>query len=153
MKSILYIYVLILLSGCGLLKDRSVDKSNEKFKFFDRSVIETTSPGDVIVLPAPRTPNERPRDTVITYTGERGATATTAYDKEGFLAGQIINCPDEQETKRMNIEGEYELRLKQVEARLNSEIVRETKSALIWIAAIFAAAWVLRGIFQKAPAS
>ncbi len=146
MKPLPYIFCLMLLSGCGLLKDKTKDESNEKFKFFDRSEIEISRPGDVIVLPHPRSPNQRPKDTIITYTGERGATATTSYDSQGFLTGQIINCPDEQETKRMNIEGEYELRLKQVEAKVNSEIVRQAKSGLIWIAAIFAAAWVVRGL-------
>lgn len=148
MKKLLIIWMLIVSSSCSLLKDRTVDKNNERYKFIDRSVITERTPGDVIVMPAPRTPKDRPRDTTITTRGEKGATVTTSYDREGRLDGQTIICPETEKTKQMNVEGEYKLKTKQVESKANIELAdtvgKWSAITFIPIGFFFALAFYLR---------
>lgn len=147
-KCILYFLVLTFLFSCSTLKDRTVDKEKEKIKFVDQSVIESKIPGDVIVLPAPKIPEQRPKDTVIVYRGKKGATATTSYDQQGFLAGQLINCPEEHETKRIDVKGRYQLNTKKVESKMNIELANVVGKwmfrTLVPIGFFFAVAFFLR---------
>jgi len=122
MKKWILIIFAILLSGCGLLKNVSKNRVNEKIKILETKTEWIKRPGDIIFLPAPRTPNERPKDTVIVYRGEKGAAAITSFDKDGFLSGQVINCPDSEETKQTDIKADYSLREKQVDKTANIEL-------------------------------
>ncbi len=121
MKKWYLIIFAILLSSCGLLKDVSKNKVNEKIKILETTREWTRRPGDVIFVPAPRTPSERFKDTIIVYKGQKGATATTSFDRDGFVSGQVINCPDSEETKQTDIKAEYSLKEKQVDKTANIE--------------------------------
>lgn len=149
MKKWYLITFAILMSGCGLLKDVSKNRSNETAKIVESTSQWKRMPGEVIILPAPLTPNERQKDTTITTLGKKGATVTTSYDKEGFVSGQIINCPDSEETKQTNSTLEYSLREKQVEKTANIELANTIGK---WLAItlipgqfFFAVAYWLRG--------
>ncbi len=144
--------MLLLLSACGLSR-RTVDKQHIDYSFSDQSVVTSKTPGDIIILPAPKTPNERPRDTVITTHGKYGATAVTSYDHDGYVSGQVINCPAEEETKRLNIKEESQIKIKEIERQASIEVVNAVGK---WCAVIcipigffFSVAIVLRGVLRR----
>jgi hypothetical protein len=138
--------LILFMSSCGILKDRKVNKSTERIRFVDNSLITTRTPGDVIILPAPRVPN--PRDTIIVVKGDKGATVTSSYGPKGELQGQVFNCPDSEETKQLDIKGEYDIKTKQIEKKANIEMIREVGkwASIILIPGqlFFALAWWLR---------
>lgn len=142
------ILILLLFSSCSLLKDRTVDKVNEKVKFSDRSTITEKEPGDVIIMPAPLTPKDRPRNTTITTKGANGTTVTTNYDKEGFVAGQVVVAPPKEKIEQRDIEGEIRLKTKQVESKANIDLAnvigKWTATTLIPIGFFFAVAFYLK---------
>jgi len=147
-KKYIIVLSLILFSGCGLLKDKKVDKKKESIRFIDRSVITEKAPGDIIVLTAPKIPQDRPKGKTVVTKGEKGSTVTTKYDDEGFLETQVINCPDVEVTKQMDIKGKYQLQTKEVEMKMNIELAnvigRWMCITCISIALIFAIAGWLR---------
>lgn len=113
----------LLLSSCGTV-NRTVDKQQERVRIIDRTVVETKKPGDVIVVDYPRSPNARPRDTVIEYRGNKGAVSRKTFDKSGYLVRDSISCPEEQETKRLNITTNADLKAKLTSRQVDLEVAK-----------------------------
>src|SRR5680860_1848358 len=64
----LVVLAMLFFSSCNPLKNVNRENSKTSTKFSDQSVIETNRPGDeIIILPYPRTPNERLKDTIVVY--------------------------------------------------------------------------------------
>lgn len=152
MKNLIIILIVSSSFFSCSISSRAVKKDRGGFKIQDNSVVETKKPGDIIVFNAPKIPKNRPKDTTITYHGKKGAKAITNYDEEGFVSSQIINCPEEEETKRLNITSELEYRIKESERKANIELVNAIGKWLsvimIPIGFFFAAAFVIRGYIR-----
>lgn len=139
----LAISLITLATGCAT---RRVEKSQERVKLFETSQIRRTAPGDRVYIEMPRTPNERPRSTTKTYRGARGAVSDVVFDSVGQVSAIRTDCPEIDEHEQRNTELEYELRTKNSERSMNVELAKTAKSTFIWLAIIFATAWVLRGL-------
>lgn len=122
MKLGFWFVLLLLFNSCGLLKDVSKDKSNEKIKIIENTNEWKRQQGDVVFLPQPKTINKVFKDTIINYVTDKGSKVSTSYDKEGNIDNQIVICPDSEETKQINLSADYSLREKKVEKQMNNEI-------------------------------
>jgi len=133
MKKLLIISFCVLLSSCGLLKDRSVDKV--KIREIEKS--ERLSPGAQIAyfpptyaypLPTPDKPYLRNtnktlirkpinKDTLIK--GENGSKMWVLFNPDGSYKGSICDCPAVNEIT----ETDKRIKEKQVESKMNIELV------------------------------
>lgn len=155
---ILACLAMFLLSGCSLLKDRTVDKV--KIREIEKST--RLSPGAQIAYfpPSLSYPQKEPRrpylkksqktlkrtpvnkDTLIK--GENGSEMWVFFNPDGSYKGSICNCPQIKELT----ESDKHIREKQVESKANIELVDSVGK---WAAIIiipgqffFALAWWLR---------
>tara|TARA_Y100001951_G_C11251455_1_gene246661 strand:+ start:627 stop:1070 length:444 start_codon:yes stop_codon:yes gene_type:complete len=147
MKSCWPLIFIVLLTGC--LSTRKVSKTEDKFKGFETSEILRTAPGDNISIPLPRTPKDRPKSTTKTYTGDNGATSKKTFDEQGYITQDEINCPEITEREKLQREWEHEQSIKESERAANIELANTIGNKMIWIAAIFALAWMLKGLTRK----
>lgn len=143
MKKYWPLLLIVLLTGC--LSTRKVSKTEDKFKGFETSTIQRSSPGDRISIVLPRTPNERPKSTTETYTGDKGATSKKTFDESGYIVKDEIDCPEVNEHEKRQREWEHEQSVKESERAANIELANVVGNKLIWIALIWAIAWLLKG--------
>ena len=113
-----------MLSGCGILKDRSVDKSKERIKLVENKTLTEKTPGDnvTIMLPYPLSSPERPRARIVENKGKRGATVKTQFDSTGVVSRIDVNCPEIDKVEQHNLNLDYSLRTKEVETKANIEL-------------------------------
>lgn len=142
MKNFWALILIILLAGC--MSTRRVSKTEDKFKGFETSAIDRKAPGDKIFITLPKTPNERPRSTTETYNGDNGATSKKTFDEQGYITQDEINCPEVNERELRQRQWEHEQSIKNTEREANIELANVIGNKVIWIAAIFALAWVFR---------
>lgn len=116
--------ILLLISGCGSVKDKTKTEIELEEAFRDRSQIQTYRQGDIIVTDFPRTPNDRPKGVTETYVGKNGATSTKTFDKEGFLERDSIVCPEEFEIRKNDLEYSFKLGLEEKKLTANIELAR-----------------------------
>ena len=147
MKRYWPIILIVLLTGC--LSTRKVSRTEDKFKGFETSTIDRIAPGDKIFIEFPKTPNERPKSTTKTYTGDNGATSKKTFDEQGYITHDEINCPEITEREKRQREWEHEQSIKESERASNIELANTIGNKMIWIAAIFALVWFLKGFFKK----
>lgn len=147
MKKYWPLILIVLLTGC--LSTRNVSKKDDKFKGFETSNIKRTSPGDKIYLAFPGTPKDRPKSTTETYKGDNGATSKKTFNEQGYITNDEIDCPEINEVEQRNREWEHETSIKNSERQFNMEMGRLISNTIIWIAAIFAVAWLLKGLFHS----
>lgn len=140
--------IAVLVTGCDPLKDVSRQSLKEQFKVNQSTTEWKRQQGEVIILPAPRTPNKVFRDTIIKIVTKKGATIATAYDTQGEINSQIVICPDSEETKQTDTKARYSLQEKQVEKQMNIDAIN---AAGKWAAVIlipgqlfFALAWYFK---------
>ena len=146
------IYILVLLlaamtfNGCAT---RKVNKDNTKIHLVEQARIERKSPGDRVYIEYPRTPNERPKGVTQTNKGTKGAETRTTFDQTGTITRIETDCPEINEIEQRNREWDYKKKEKDSERSFNTEIAKLGSKTLIWIAGIFAVAWVARGFIKK----
>lgn len=122
MKKIILIFV-ILGSSCRPLHDVTKTNIEEEFKVKQSLYEKISRPGDqIVIMPAPMSPY--PKDTTITYKGEKGATATRVYDSEGRVASETILCPQTTEERMAETEAKYKYEESIKTAELNLEVVK-----------------------------
>ena len=137
--------VALLLSCCAT---RKVNKDNTKIHLVEQARIERKAPGDRIYIEYPRTPNERPKGMTQTNKGSKGAETRTTFDETGTITRIETDCPEINEIEQRNRELDYQKKEKDSERSFNTEIAKLGSKTLIWIAAIFAVAWVVKGLVK-----
>ena len=143
--------ILLLCSSCSILKDRAVDKAKEKIRLIDKTVISEKAPGDnvTILLPAPLSSPQRPKATIKTYNGEKGAKLSVQFDTTGLVNRIDSDCPEIDKIEQKNIELDYALKTKEVESKANIELANTigkwSAITLIPIGALFALAFYFKG--------
>lgn len=142
MKNYLILILIVLLTGC--MSTRKVSKSEDKFKGFETSTIDRVAPGDRIYTAFPRSPKDRPKSTTKTYKGENGATSKKTFDDQGYITEDDINCPEIKEQEKRQREWEHEQSIRESEREANIELANTIGNKMIWIAAVFALAWVIK---------
>ncbi|WP_421801754.1 hypothetical protein [Flagellimonas sp.] len=147
MKKYLTLILTILLTGC--LSTRKVSKTKDNFKGFETSTIDRTAPGDRIFTTFPKTPKDRPKSTTETYTGDNGATSKKTFDENGYITQDDINCPDVNEREQRQREWEHEQSIKNTEREANIELTNVIGNKVIWITAIWAFVWFIKGFFKS----
>jgi hypothetical protein len=147
MKNYWPLILIVLLTGC--LSTRNVSKKEDKFKGFETSNIQRTSPGDKIDLVFPRTPKDRPKSTTKTYKGENGATSKKTFNESGLIVKDEIDCPEINEQEQRHREWEHEQSVRETERKANIELANMLSKTLIWISAIWALAWVLKSVILR----
>ena len=153
MKKAITILILVTLNGCGLLKDRNVEITKDKIHYLDRSVIETTSPGDKVFITIPATPNTRPKETTVRYDGDKGAKTDVTFDKDGTVTSISSDCPEVNEREERDIEFQRQTKLKDIDSQFNLELADKISSTIIWCSVILgffgSIAWVARAYVTK----
>lgn len=147
-RRIFILFLPLFMTGCGLLKNRTVDKTNESVKLIDRTVVETTSPGDKVYITIPALEPERPKSETKTYQGSNGAVTDVDFDDTGTVTGIRTDCPEVTEKEMRDIELDYGLKTKEVESKANIELANTigkwTAITLIPIGFFFALAYYLK---------
>jgi len=143
MKKYFILILIIFLTGC--MSTRKVSKSEDKFKGFETSTIDRTAPGDKIFITLPKEPNERPKSKTETYTGDNGATSKKTFDEQGYITQDDINCPEVNEREERQRQWEHEQSVRESEREANIELANTIGNKMIWIAAVFALAWIIKG--------
>lgn len=149
-KYLISLSLILFLTSCGLLKDRKVDKTKEKIRLVDRSVITEKSPGDevTVFLPYPLPNPDRPKGEVRTYPGTNGATVGVEFDTLGVVRRIDADCPEVDKVEQRNLELDYGLKTKEVESKANIELANTigkwTAITLIPIGFFFAVAFYFK---------
>ena len=138
--TIIIILWFLLLGSCAT---RKVQKTTEKIRLVDTGVITEKAPGDVIFIERPNTPSERPKGATIVYKGQKGATASIKYDKEGFIDGGIIDCPEVDKIEQKNLELDYDLKEKTSQREFNEKLINIFYKLLMNISFIGFGAWTI----------
>lgn len=146
MKKLYIIIILILLSGCNAFKDVTRNKTREKIKLVDRTIIEEKSPGDnvTVFLPYPLPSPDRPKSKTVTYNGKKGATVDVAFDSTGVVKAIDADCPEINKIEQRNIELDHDIKSKEMEATANIELAKVIGNRLVIVGFFFSLAWVLR---------
>lgn len=147
MKKVLILSIVLVMSSC--LSTRTTSKNKKDLKISETGIIDRKAPGDVIILPAPLTPKDRPKAKTETYKGRKGATATITYDEEGFIKDGRIDCPEISEVEKYDREMNLKEYDKQTKRELNKLIIKEAKSVILWLGAMFCIAWSLVSYFKN----
>lgn len=126
-KCIIISLVLFLFSSCGLLKDRSVDKSKETIVYRDMSYKSEKAPGDnvTVYLPYPLSNPKRPKFIDTTYTGKNGAKLDVSFDSLGVINRLEADCPEIDKIEQNNIEFDQSIKTKETESKANIDLARE----------------------------
>lgn len=147
-NKIITILILILFSSCSAWKERSVSLDKQKLSFVDRSIIETTKPGDRVYITIPANNPERPKGVTETYQGSKGAVAEVDFDNDGVVTGFRVDCPEEHILEQRNIELENQIKIKEIENKTNIEAINAigkwTAITLIPIGLFFALAFYFK---------
>jgi hypothetical protein len=140
------IILVILVSSCGLLKDKKKEKTKEIIKLIDRSVMTETAPGDRVNvwLPYPLPNPKRPKNETRTYKGNSGATVDVGFDSTGVVNNIIADCPEVNKATQKNIELDYSLRERKQESSMNVELAKIVGNRLVLVGLFFAVAWWAR---------
>ena len=141
-SGIFLIIALLSLSSCAT---RKVNKTRENLKIIDRGIVQTTSPGDKVYITIPAKPNERPKATTQTYTGNQGASTDIDFNEEGKVTAIRTDCPEIDKLEQKNLQLDYDYREKNSERAFNEMAIKTGKSTLLWMTAIISLAWVARG--------
>lgn len=124
MKKIVVILIVALLHGCGVLKDRRVNKTNERVRLVENKTLSEKAPGDnvTIMLPYPLSNPNRPKATIQETKGKYGATVKTQFDSIGMVNRIDVNCPEIDKVEQHNLDLDYSLREKEIEVKANIEL-------------------------------
>lgn len=150
--------MVIMLSSCSLLKDRTVEKTRireieKSSRLAPGAQLSYFPPTYSYPLPNPQKPNLGPfkksksnqfikKDTLIK--GDNGSEMWVFFNKDGSYKGSICNCPAIEEES----ESDKRIKEKQAESKLNTETINTVGK---WVAIIlipgqffFALAFCLR---------
>lgn len=142
----LILFGFLALNSCSLLKDRTVDKSNQKIRLVESAKITEKAPGDnvTVYLPYPLPSPERPKNQVKRYKGDRGATVDVGFDSTGVVNRIDADCPEIDRVEEKRSELDYQLRTKEVESKANIELAKQAKYTIWGVAFLFALAYVVK---------
>lgn len=144
MKQFLSVILLLAMGSC--LPTRTVTKTVRDISSIQTGEIERTRPSDVIIIEAPKVPNEKP--TTIVYKGEHGATTTVDYGEDGEVDKIVSECPEVSERERYDRETTIKEREKISEREFNEMLVKEAKSTILYLGGMLCIAWAIVGIFR-----
>lgn len=125
MKKWILIIFVILLSGCGMLRNKSKSRLKEKVRLVDMSKVLEKSPREktTIILPYPRKSPDRPRNEIKTFKGTLGSTVGVQFDNEGTVSRIDADCPEIDKFTQRNLELDYKITMLEKEKKFDIEII------------------------------